>query len=147
MEYTKEQISELQTWLSIYTGIAYNEKTILAQVQLHLGNHKLPFLPEIIDIMKGLQHLHFEYNRLKSLPESIGELSELKELFLQANKLTSLPTSITRLKKLNLLYIDENPNLILTQSQADFISSIKYHSDLSRFTIIPDSDLAKDLFL
>jgi hypothetical protein len=45
------------------------------------------------------------------------------------------------------LAFGRNPNLIITQSQADFITNIEYHSGLSEVTIIPDTELANNLFL
>ena len=100
-----------------------------------------------LDELKNLTHLYLHNNKLTSLPESICNLKNLTELYLSNNNLTSVPESICELTNLTYLSLHDNPNLILTQKQADFISRIKSDTDLSKFTIIPDLDLAKDLFL
>jgi len=75
------------------------------------------------------------------------ELYNITYIDIRDENLRILHPDIITLRNLKIFNLSNNPDLILTQSQADFISSIQEHSDLSKFTIIPDSDLAKDLFL
>ena len=143
-------MKELMEWLNTNRLANCNEFTedeLKTKVYLSLSFWRLNSLPECFVEMKHLRILTLYGNKLVALPECLREFKQLYRLTLSHNKLRTLPDCFCELDKLEEFYFHGNPNLILTQKQADFISSIPLHSPLSNFTIIPDTDLAKDLFL
>jgi len=143
-----KELQELKLWILKYSGDGRGESLDqIHRLTCDAFGSRVDYIPENIDKLENLRFFYLNHNLLTSIPESIGKLRYLTSLVLSHNQLTSLPASICELKNLTSLFISENPNLILTQKQANFISRISNHSDLSEFTIIPDTELAKDLFL
>jgi len=147
MEYTKEQISELKHWM--LKNVACLPGQDLSSIYSIMGplHEQIKPIPENIDLCVNLQMIFLCNSHLTSIPESICQLTKLNHLDLSQNDLRSLPKDITKLSKLRTCNLIGNPNLVLTQTQFEFIIGLDHpFIDLS-VTVVPDSTLAKDLFL
>ncbi|MDR2341949.1 MAG: hypothetical protein LBD84_02765 [Campylobacteraceae bacterium] len=92
--------------------------------ELDISFRNLEDIPSELCNVIGLTKLIANGNRLSSIPKEVGNLINLKELDLSSNLLVSLPDEITNLK-LDSFFISDNPNLVLTKSQEEWIKNIK----------------------
>lgn len=90
------------------------------------------------DLQEWLESLGQKY--------TLKELKNLTHLDLYNSNLTILPESIGNLKNLTILSLASN-KITLLQTQYDFLNKITYVFGLKECKIIPDTQLAKDLFL
>jgi len=58
------------------------------------------------------------------VPKEIGQLTQLTELHLFDNQLTALPKEIGQLTQLKQLTLSNNPNLLLSTEQKEWISKL-----------------------
>ena len=72
-----------------------------------------------------MEHLAISDCELKELPKEIGNLTKLKSLTFEENILTKLPDEICNLTNLTELYLDDNPDLILTTQQKEWIKKLE----------------------
>lgn len=86
---------------------------ILKPSELHLRNHQLTELPEIVCNWIDLNIMMVCDGFLKKLNPNIGHLKNLKEVILSHNKLTLLPSEIGLLENLEVILLDENQLTIL----------------------------------
>ena len=82
-------------------------------------------LPRDKEKLLSLTELDLRKNQLTELPKEIGNLTNLTELDLSWNKLTELPKEIGNLTNLTKLDLENNPNLILTKEQKEWIKTLK----------------------
>jgi len=96
----------------------------------------------------NLHVLNLANNNIKTLPKEIANLTNLTELNLNTNNLTKLPDEIINLIKLESIDLRNNPNLILTKKQKEWVSEIEkkacdvfYGEDLiEQALVIPEID-------
>ena len=99
-----------------------------------------------LDGLKKLKWLDLSRNSLTVVPPELSELKKLEYLDLGRNSLTTLPTELTELKKLKSLWLEDNPLTIIEGSE-EYKFVEKYNHDMSQFNIIPDTKIAKILYL
>ncbi|MEA2017438.1 MAG: hypothetical protein U9N59_03225 [Campylobacterota bacterium] len=94
---------------------------------IKLNHCNLTELPEELYLLKGIYVLWLSNNKLTELSENIDKLEFLYSLDLGSNNLTSLPNNIVNLQNLNDIRLYNNPNLVLTEEQKNWILS--FNSD------------------
>ncbi len=88
---------------------------------LVLFSNELKKIPKEIAYLRNLTQLSLSHNQLTHIPQEVGKLDGLIKLSLAFNRIIELPKEITNLTLLTELHIDENPNLILSIDQKDWI--------------------------
>ena len=91
---------------------------------LYLYGNKLEILPDELGLLENLYALDLGYNKLRRLPKSIGYLQHLETLSLHNNELRSLPDEIVNLSNLTSLKLFDNPDLVLTPDQKQWVWSL-----------------------
>ncbi|KKK74507.1 hypothetical protein LCGC14_2883080, partial [marine sediment metagenome] len=77
-------------------------------IELRLYGFQLPYFPNTILKLLGLEKLDLKINKFVRIPEAIGKLRNLKNLNLSQNQIKNLPISITGLEKLEELNLENN---------------------------------------
>jgi len=93
--------------------------------KLELHDNYLEVLPESITKLFNLKELGLSNNNLVQLPSNIGQMVNLKSLDIDGNNLKNLPDSITQLINLEKLDLYDNPNLILTIPQKEWLLELQ----------------------
>ncbi len=91
---------------------------------LWLSENHLSELPKEIGNLSSLTHLKLAKNKLKEVPKEIGNLLNLKELYLYENELVEFPKVIVNLTNLVKFDFEDNPNLVLTAEQKEWIHEL-----------------------
>lgn len=102
---------------------------------LYLHGCALTELPEELGQLTNLYTLDLGKNKLTRLPESLCSLSRLEALNLHGNNLKYLPGGIVYMENLSNVNLSENPELLLTSEQKEWLSSF------SEDDIFVDDDL------
>ena len=77
-------------------------------IELRLYGFQLPYFPNTILKLLGLEKLDLKINKFVRIPEAIGKLRNLKNLNLSQNQIKNLPFSITGLESLDFLNLEYN---------------------------------------
>jgi len=124
---SKKWVNELANWAAkedLYT-FPTKEENILKMTHFdpyHRYSDKLLTIPTQIGHLKNLEHICFSNN---SSIEILYNLKELRSLHLNSCNLISLPDGIVNLKNIKLLDIYNNPKLVLTEQQSDWIEDLR----------------------
>ncbi len=117
------------TWLELYsnnlTELPKEIGNLTNLTELYLGYNNLTELPKEIGDLTNLTELVLRDNNITKLPKEIGNLTNLTELGLSSNNLTELPKEIRNLTNLTKLDLWDNANLILTNTQKEWINDLK----------------------
>ncbi|MEZ9538455.1 hypothetical protein AB4160_09655 [Shewanella sp. 10N.286.51.B8] len=89
---------------------------------LYLHTNSLIELPTEIGNLSNLYSLDLGNNKLKCIPRSLCNLKHLEYLNLHGNDLSSLPDEIVNLENLTQINLSDNPKLVLTAKQKDWLS-------------------------
>jgi len=113
-------------------------------------------LPRDKKNLLALTELDLYGNQLTELPKEIGNLTNLTTLILWYNELTELPKEIINLSNLTTLNLSNNPDLILSSEQKEWIEKLisKYGKEpkgiridddlLERTYYLPEIDINED---
>jgi len=77
-------------------------------IELRLWKFQLPYFPNSILKLLGLEKLDLKINKFVRIPKSIGNLKYLKNLDLSQNQLKNLPSSMLGLESLEYLNLESN---------------------------------------
>ena len=135
------ELTKLGLWDNQLTDLPKEIGNLSNLTVLQLSYNQLTELPKEIVNLSNLTELELSNNQLTELPKEIGNLSNLTDLRLSYNQLTELPKEIRNLSNLRRLNLENNPNLILSIEQKEWIKKLisKYGTGFSRIDI--DDDL------
>lgn len=127
LELSYNQLKYISSQISIFLKLEY----------LILNENNLQELPKEIAYLRNLKNLFLDGNSLKTLPKEISELKNLTYLDLIRNNLIRLPKEICNLTKLSYIRLNNNPELVLTIEQIDWLKKLK----INGCTVIVDIDI------
>lgn len=105
------------------TGLPREFCNLKALHVLYLHGCDLEELPEEIGSLVNLCDLDLGKNKLTRLPDGLCSLSRLESLNLHGNNLKRLPSGIVHMERLYNVNLSDNPELLLTSEQKEWISS------------------------
>jgi tetratricopeptide (TPR) repeat protein len=89
---------------------------------LYLHTNSLIELPAEIGNLSNLYKLDLGNNKLKCIPRTLCNLKHLEYLNLHGNDLAKLPDEIVNLENLTQINLSDNPELVLTAKQKEWLS-------------------------
>ncbi len=135
--------------------IAENKKNFLNLKELDFTECSLNEFPGEMGYLTNLKSLGLGGNMLNEVPVEIGQLIKLEKLYLWNNQLKELPKEIVNLVNLRQLYLNDNPSLVLSQDQKEWIIELEINNcdvkinedndpDLLNTFLIHDIDLGDE---
>ena len=118
-------LTTLDLWDANLTELPKEIWSLTNLTTLHLRDNNLTELPKEIGNLTNLTGLALDSNNLTVLPKEIGNLINLTWLNLSYNNLTELPKEIGNLTNLTNFYLEGNANLILTNTQMQWINDLE----------------------
>lgn len=111
----QNQLIALPIWIGSFTKLTklYAQGNLLTNLPVEIGN------------LINLTELSIRENLLPELPKEICGLVNLIELDLEMNELTELPKEIGNLVNLTKLELSDNPRLILSLEQEEWIEKLQ----------------------
>ena len=102
-----------------------NKEKLLNLKELYLCDNQITELPKEIGNLMNLAMLDCWSTQITELPKEIGNLTNLAVLSFRDNQITELPKEIGNLTNLICLALSNNPNLILTQEQKEWMNNLE----------------------
>jgi len=107
------------------TGLPNNIGNLSNLIDVCFSANLLTEVPREIGKLIRLTDLSLEENQLENIPDEICDLVNITNLGLGYNQLMELPKKIVNLTSLTYFTLDENPNLILSLEQKEWILTLK----------------------
>ena len=104
-----------------WKGLPREREKLLQLTTLNIFDNKIVKLTDNIYNLTNLTELILFDNSLVKLPDGISKLTNLTKLYLNKNQLLELPNEISNLVHLSNLSLIDNPDLILTPKQREWI--------------------------